>query len=288
MTIAFEVQAGSPLTEEQEAAIHRLIQETFEEVDRRYNKWNPDSEISRFNQFLSTDPFPLSLELHALLLQIDPLVALTGGLFDPSIEPLQQLWQSKDYEPSDEEIAAIAPAIGWHLIHFDDHFIWKDHPLAALDLGGIAKGYAVDLLFERISEQGIPHIYVEWGGEIRVSQSHPEKRPWLVGITPLNPHQPPRLLSLANRAVATSGHYEQYRTAPSAVYSHVMNPLTLKPLRVKNGAIGSATVIAQKCVIADGIAKVGLFFDSEKEGEDWAKSLHQPELSFYFIEGHND
>jgi len=91
MTIDYHIIVGA--TPEQHAGIQRIIAASFDEIDSVYNKWNPQSELSSINCHAGGTPIPLSQKLEKLLVLTDQVVKLTAGRFDPTIEPVQQLWK---------------------------------------------------------------------------------------------------------------------------------------------------------------------------------------------------
>ena len=126
----------------------------------------------------------------------------------------------------------------------------------ALDLSAIAKGYAVDRVSLAISELGIAQHLVEIGGEIRVSGPSPEGGLWSVGVeAPLAGNVPGSSLfgvvHAVNASVATSGNYRQSRTVEGVEVHHTLDPRTGRPA---TSGVGSATVIAPTCALADGLA----------------------------------
>lgn len=268
MTIPYRILADSSIPAER---IQKTIDATFSEVDLHYNRYNPDSELSHFNRAQAFTNFPLSSGLHALLLKTDQLVQATDGAFDPSVEPLQQLWKQafdQGKTPSHEQIRPLLKTLGWHHLKLKDNAAVKDIDGFALDLGGIAKGYAVDLLYERIHALGVSHLYVEWGGEIRVSKNHPSGRPWNVAIHPISDAEP-IVLELSNQAVATSGDYEQSYLAiddqgKQQRYFHILDINTGTPLTAPEDKHYSFTVVAPDCTTADGLA-TALFFNPDVE-----------------------
>jgi len=178
MTMHYRIIVGKVLDNTQLHAVSTLIEETFQEVNDIYNKWNPKSELSRLNRLPAKTKVVISPELESILEKTDLIVRLSEGRFDPTIEPLQALWKKalvNQIVPSKEEIAVVAPTIGWDLIHFDGGVFEKDHSLTQLDLGGIAKGLAIDIMLERLQEMGYRDLFVEWGGEIRASGQHPRQ-----------------------------------------------------------------------------------------------------------------
>lgn len=269
MTIPYRILVDSaiPLS-----AVEETIESTFSEVDLHYNRYNPHSELSVFNRLPAQSAFPLSPGLLDLLQKTDRVVRATEGAFDPSVEPLQQLWKQSLVQgktPSQEQITPLLRSLGWNHLKLNGALASKDEEAFALDLGGIAKGYAVDLLYERIHALGAKHLYVEWGGEIRVSKAHPSGRPWNVAIRPLNPSEEPIVLTLSDQAVATSGDYEQSYTVldekgVSKRYFHILNPRTGAPLSAEAHQHFSFTVVASDCTTADGLA-TALFFKPDLE-----------------------
>ncbi len=188
MTIDYRILIGDLLSEQQKQQIQQIIQHTFQEIDTIYNKWNPSSELSRLNALPANTPFALSPSLNQFLERIDRFVTLSGGRFDPTIEPLQHLWKEKLTDgqvPSEQEIAHLIPCIGWHTLHFQNGECFKEDGRTQLDLGGVAKGLCVDLIIERLAKAGHQQLYVEWGGEIRTKGTHPSGRPWQVYISRL-------------------------------------------------------------------------------------------------------
>lgn len=300
MTIDYSIVVGMKLDEKQATETATVIQNTFQEIDSIYNKWNPSSELSRLNSVKSGMEIPLSLQLERFLYEVDFIVAITQGRFDPTIEPLQHLWKKKLQEgaiPNDSDIAQIAPAIGWDKIHFGKGRFSKSHDLTELDLGGIAKGLCVDMLTERLNMLGFMNVYVEWGGEIRTTGRHPEDRPWTIFISRLgnaDPTQAVTLLTLENRAIATSGDYLQNwavrlpsveNTFSVVTYFHVFNSKTLQPFKASYTSIASASVAAPTCTFADGLATAAMTFDTIEEAKRWAEDISAkfPETSFWLM-----
>lgn len=291
MTIDYKIIVGALLSDSERLDVEKRIQAVFQEVDSIYNKWNPDSEISRLNRLKAFEKVSLSPQLQQLLQKCDQIVRLTEGKFDPTIEPLQKLWKSSlsaGREPAENEIQAILPALGWHRVHIESGCFSKDHDLTSLDLGGIAKGFCVDLLIERLKEAGFPNLFVEWGGEVRAAGVHPQNRPWKIFISRLGDNNPDRaiaLLDLRDQAIATSGDYMQFWQIGDKRYGHIINPSTHRPLPCTKTSIASSSVLASDCTFADGIAKVGMMFATVEEAKAWAERIRSlyPETRFWFI-----
>lgn len=221
---------------------------------------------------------------------------MTLGFFDPTIMPAYNLWKKKladNQLPNKKELTSLMASIGWDKIQLKESAIWKESEEVQIDLGGIAKGYCVDLLTERLIDAGYNNCYVEWGGEIRTHGQHPEKRPWKVYISNLtdsNPDHALDVISLNNEALATSGDYLQQWTYSESeenklTFTHIVHPKTLLPIKVHSKNICSATVKAKTCTMADAFATASMLFASKNDANQWIASLKDsdPLLEFWLM-----
>lgn len=285
MGMPYKVTLGGALKHEEQEALQTLVHATFDEVHTIYNNWNPQSEISLLNR---SEQFELSFKLEKLFVITEQLVTLTAGLFDPTIEPLRALWKSHleaGSIPNEKEVANAREKIGWKKIVKQEHLLSKERDLC-IDFCGVSKGYAVDLITERLLEAGMRNIYVEWGGEIRTAGSHPSGRPWriyIAGFEDANPSAALAFVTLNNQAIATSGDYIHYWTVDGIRYSHLINPKSGQPTILSQDSVASASVIAPTCAIADGLATAALLFNSFEEARLWADKIEEqnPEITFY-------
>jgi thiamine biosynthesis lipoprotein len=243
-----------------------------------------------------------SPELEQLILYFEQLVHLTGGRFDPSIEPVQQLWKTALAEgrtPDAEQLASLQDAIGWNKVHLENGVFWKDHDQTMLDLGGVAKGLCVDLIVEQLNRAGYADVYFEWGGEIRASGRHPENRPWRVFVSRFgnrDPDQALAIVELVNQSIATSGDYMQNWTIQNGstdqVFFHIVDPSSGSMRQLTRNSIGSVSVRCQSCMLADALATAGMIFDSEETARAWMDQMEEilPEAQFWIAshEGSSD
>lgn len=292
MTMEYRIQIGKALTSSEAEKVLQIVNAIFDHVNRTYNNWNPDSEISQLNRMPANKEVKISADLMRLLKITEHLVALTSGYFDPTVAPLAKLWKAQVQGaemPPQEEIERLRPAIGWDKIVLTDDGFLKKHPLTSLDLCAIAKGYCVDLITEGLIAAGFSDVYVEWGGEIRAAGSHPEGRPWNIYISRLEDIDPSHAIdyiALHNNAVATSGDYLQsWQTSDGHRYTHIINPKKLYPIEITSCNICSATVLADSCVVADALATAAVAFPESLLAETWAKQLQQeyPSIQFWFV-----
>jgi len=242
---------------------------------------------------------PLSVPLQDLLSLCGQLVNVSGGRFDPTIEPLGRIWkealeQKKIPESGELEIAY--EALGWNHIAIKNGIFRKDHSNTRLDLGGVLKGFCIDLLMERLQKLGYADLFIEWAGEMRASGQHPTIGDWIVQI---NPHltsqgKPMAPIPLRNSAIAMSGDYEQKGWVLPADrspdgqqhrYFHIIDPLAAQPLETTGYSIASAVVIAPSCALADALATAAMLFKSHSQAEKWAQEVVDlyPQVSFWIL-----
>ena len=158
----------------------------------------------------------------------------TDGAFDITIAPLVELWgitSDSPRVPSQEEIDALLPLVGYEHVHQSAYYNISLDEGCAVDLGGIAKGYASDRVAAIFARHGITSGTISLGGNVYVCGSKPNGQPWVVAI------QDPRsdgyavTVALTDSFAVTSGGYQRYYTAPDGtVYQHILAPKTGYPV----------------------------------------------------------
>ncbi|CDR34987.1 FAD:protein FMN transferase [Criblamydia sequanensis] len=276
MTVPYKIIIEE-LSEKNLEGLKKRLSETFDEIDSLYNKWNKDSELSKINDLQKNERQPISKKLSSFLKTTSLFVELTENKFDPTIESIQDIWKeslNNHQLPDRDTLTLFSRGLGWDKIHLDGDFIYKDSSLTRIDLGGIAKGFAVDLLVDRFQELGLNNFYVEWGGEIKVKGQHPSGRPWRVFIAKLDDSNPNQAIAFINLndgdALATSGDYLQYWTLKTdngkeLKLCHVIDPKTAQPLAITPASLCSVTVKANSCMAADAIATSLMLFPNYEE-----------------------
>ncbi|MGA1842804.1 MAG: FAD:protein FMN transferase [bacterium] len=162
---------------------------------------------------------------------------LTNGAFDISVNPVTRLWQFDQVEkdiPKEEDIKNAIKFVGYTGIHLDKEngTIELDREGMSLDLGGAAKGYAVDKAVEKLKESGIVAGIVNAGGDLRVFGKKPDGVPWNIGIQdPENSEGVIATIQLMDMALVTSGDYERYIVFNGIKYHHIIDPKTGQPAR---------------------------------------------------------
>ena len=238
-----------------EAGLERMV-----EVDRLMSTFRPDSEISLVNRLAATLPVSVGEETFGVLTEAKRIGLMSGGALDVSIHPLMQLWHRTTEQgrlPSSREIEAALGLVAHSDLSVDpnNRCVRLRHQGMGIDLGGIAKGYAVDLAAESLKKSGVQSGLVDAGGDLRVVGQNRDGGLWRIGLR--HPLEPSRLLLsvlVKNEAVATSGNYFCYFTVGERQYGHLLHPRTGTPA---DSAL-SATVIARSAMRADGLATAAM------------------------------
>ncbi|HLG31007.1 MAG TPA: FAD:protein FMN transferase, partial [Candidatus Brocadiales bacterium] len=200
-----------------------------------------------------------------------------GGAFDITCGPLCKLWKEVGKSgilPTNEALEKILSAVGYEKINLDAEKQALSFQQAGmeLDVGGIAKGYAVDEAIKVLKGHGIESALVEAGGDLYTMGTKPGGELWRIGIQDLNhPDNAETFLGklkIKDCAVATSGDYQRFVVINGKKYSHIVNPLTGWP--VEN--VPSVTVIANDALTADALA-TALSVMGAKEGIELAQSI---------------
>lgn len=230
-------------------------------VDKSLNVFNDSSLVAAVNRGDSSVRADVMLRD---VMEVSRRVAgLSGGMFDPTVAPLVELWgfgrRGHDLPaPSPAQIDSALALVGiGSCTVAPDGRITRPHRLTRFDFSAVAKGYGVDEVARTLRRNGVTDYLVEIGGEVAVGGRNASGRPWRVMIDePVESdsaviHRRLRVIEPATRAVATSGNYRNYRTVRGRRVAHTISPLTGMPVA---SATLSATVVAQSCALADALA----------------------------------
>lgn len=238
-----------------------LVVAALEQVDASMSTWRDDSELSVARR--AGGPVPVSEGTAAVVAEALALAAATGGAFDPTVQPLVELWglhgDRRTTWPTDDELAAARATVDWRRVSLSrdaDLRPTLDAGGTALDLSAIAKGYAVDRISDALSAHGVADHLVEVGGEVVVRGRAPDGDLWRVGVERPDEGAAPgsdfaAVLAVTNVAVATSGNYRQRYVVDGREVHHTLDPRTGLPAA---SPARSATVVAPRCSTADGLA----------------------------------
>ena len=253
------------------AAIDAVMDE-MRRIDVLMSPYKPDSELSRVNRDAAAKPVRIGRELYDLIALSLDYSKKTGGAFDITFSSVGYLYDyRRGIRPSEADIAANLDAIDYRHLELDPktRSIRFARPGVRIDLGGIAKGYAVDAGIAILKKRGFHDALVSAGGDSRMLGDH-RGRPWVIGIR--NPRGDAKsmvaALPLTNEAISTSGDYERYFEADGVRYHHIINPRTGKSA----GALMSTTVIGPDATTTDALS-TSVFVLGPKAGMALIESL---------------
>lgn len=268
MTMPYKIIIGKPLSKKSRKEVAEIIEKTFFEASEKFNLRNPNSEISKINEAPLDTLIPLSLPMQQILALCQSVFDLSANRFDPTIEPLERF-------PCPKEQQAISEFIGWNHLSIQNGIIKKSHSETRLDLGGIAKGFCVDLLVERLMNLEIENLFVEWFGDFRAVGHHPTHGDWLVQINPALTigKQPMAPIPLRDTALSTCKNIDLF------------DPLTLSQVETTPFSVAFACVLAPSCALADALSTTSVLFPTRKEAENWAQEVVEkyPDVRFWIL-----
>jgi len=253
------------------AEAQTLVTTVYDSVATVFSTWDPDTELSSLNRAPADSAVTLSSWLFECLDEAERMRVLSEGAFDPTAGPLMHLWGFHRREgrlPAQAEIdSARALMGGWAFTGESEVTKWTAE--TRFDLGGIAKGFAVDRAADRLRKAGVTDGLVDLGGNLFCLGGAPEREDWRVGIRdPLDRNTWFASVNVTGRAVATSGSYERFVTIDGTRYGHIMNPRTGRPAE---GVLG-VTVFAETAVLADALS-TALFVQGPGWGRIFLKTL---------------
>lgn len=237
-----------------EADLQQAVTDAFREMERIEALMSPrraDSDVARLSQPVeSLEVSAETAEVVALGLEV---AAASGGAFDMGLGRLKALWDIEGEDPqvpAAAEVEAALAGTGAGALRLEGRKVFKADPKLAVDLGGIAKGFAVDRAVALLAAAGVTHATVNAGGDIRLLGDR-QGEPWRIGIQ--HPRRPDGLLAtlaLSGGAVVSSGDYERFFEAGGERYHHLFDPRSGYPAR----ACRSVTVVAPSAALADALA----------------------------------
>lgn len=267
------------------ATARRAIEAAFEvleNVQRTMNDRDPASELSRINDTAYGQEVAVSNELFSVLCAARQYSDLTSGAFDMTVGPEVALWRRMEktgMEPTEEEMAEARKRVGFEKVILNP--LQQTVRFAVegmrLDLGGIAKGYAVDAAVGAMKEQGVQGGMVDVGGNIRCfGTPPPPAKDWMIGIQNPRAETLSGTIRLNDRAAATSGDYRRFVEKDGKRFSHILNPYTGESVN----ELISVTVLAPSAMEADVLSTAVSVLGQEK-GMGLIESL--PEVEAIFI-----
>lgn len=256
------------------AAIDAVMAE-MHRIDCAMSPHKADSELSRINREAAHRAVPLSGEMARLIERALEFSALSGGAFDITYAGVGRLYDYRaGIKPSDEALAAARATVGWrHLIlDREQRSLRFAREGVCIDLGGFAKGHAVDRSVAILRRHGIANATVAAGGDSHVMGDR-GGRPWSIGIRdPRREGGLVAVLPLEDVSISTSGDYERYFEQDGVRHHHVLDPKTGRsPSALRSVTIlagdGLTTEALSKCLFVMGL-EVGMRLVESQPGVD--------------------
>ena len=255
--------------------LKNAISSRLSDIDALMSTWKTDSELSLLNASETGIWYGLSQQLLDTLVLAREISLQTNGAFDITVGPLVNLWGfgpngKAEQVPPQIFIDAARTRVGIDKfsLDIDNRRIMKSADIY-LDLSAIAKGYAVDAVSDLLTTRGIRNHLVEIGGEVKVMGSKADNQPWQIGLESpsIGAQNLQRVVQIKDISVATSGDYRNYFAEDGVRYSHIIDPISGKPIEHH---LASVTVLHANTASADALA-TALFVMGPERALDFAE-----------------
>lgn len=251
--------ARADLSPDEMREIGQAMEQTLERIEGLMSTWRDDSELSRFNAWKTTEPFPIDPETARVFEASLEVSARSHGAFDVTVGPLVQAWgfgPANPVEvPDDAELEALKARVGFEHLALDPTgpTLTKRRPDVEADLSAVAKGYGVDAVAETLEGLGQTAYLVEIGGEVRARGVRLDGQAFRVAIEEpaLDGRRIHRVVELRDVSMATSGDYRNWIEVNGQRLSHTIDPRTGRPI---THALASVTVVHPLAMWADAWA----------------------------------
>lgn len=241
------------------------IDSIINNIDEQMSTYKLNSEISLFNQMPIGAVIKVSSGFAEVINRSIYWSKLTSNAFDISVFPMILLWRKgkndREYEdvwepPSDFDVFMEMSKVGSNKIKLNGKNLVKSIKGQMLDVNAIAKGWGVDQVYKYLISKDLSRFMVEIGGEVRVIGTNKKGNKWKIGIDrPISTNQPGddilAVISLDNKAMATSGNYRSFFEYDDKQYSHIVDPRNGYALQ---SSISSVSVVGPTCIDADALA----------------------------------
>lgn len=229
MDTVIEITVYGP---EPESAVQAAFAE-FERLQAISDHFKPGSQTAEINRLAGVDKVMVDPALLDMLSRAGEVALQTGGAFDVTVGPLTRLWgigHKGDYIPTTAEIDQVLPLVDYRRVVVDrtENTVFLPQAGMRLDLGGIAKGYAINQAVDILQARGIRSALINAGGDIRVIGQKPGGAPWRIGVQ--DPRNSDRLIARIDLTegdtMGTSGDYQRYFIKDGVRYAHILDPRT--------------------------------------------------------------
>ncbi|MFK8051908.1 MAG: FAD:protein FMN transferase [Woeseiaceae bacterium] len=231
----------------------RAAMAEIDRIERLMSTYKEDSEISAINREAHLQPVPAGRELFAVIRKALEMSRITDGRFDITYDSVGQLYDFRESErPDQDTIESLLETIDYRFVELNisAETVKFLRPGVRINLGGIAKGYAVERAVEVLRTLGIQYASVSAGGDSRLLGDR-RGEPWVVGIQdPRNEKGMAVRLPLQDEAVSTSGDYERYFDEAGVRYHHIIKPSTGRSA----DGVQSVTIVGPDAMTTDALS----------------------------------
>jgi len=247
------------------------VMQEMHRIDRAMSPYKPESELSRINREATRGTVTISREMFGLIRRSIEFSQWSGGAFDITFAAVGRFYDYRNgVRPGDDQVAHALPAFNYRHLLLDSErlTIRFARSEVQIDLGGIAKGYAVDNCVRLLESCGVRAAMVSAGGDSRVFGLR-DGRPWIIGIRdPRRPDGMVARLPLVDVAISTSGDYERYFDEDGVRHHHILDPATGK----SPAGVRAVTIVGPDAVTTEGLSK-SVFIKGVHEGLKWVNSI---------------
>ena len=281
MGTTYSIRMPEPPNTLERRALKHEVDKLLEEINAEMSTYDAQSSLSLLNRAPQGQWVDVPARLMQVLEAAADIHVLSGGVFDPTVGPLVNLWgfgpETEFVFPQDTQVEAALERVGYkRLLELNPAAtrVRKQHADMYIDLSAIAKGFAVDEVAQLLETRGASRYLVEIGGEIRVAGVNPKAKLWRVAVE--NPAVAGRsvhgVLAVTDLAVATSGDYRNFFEHGGKRYSHSIDPRSGYPV---DHNLVSVTVLHKSAMTADAMA-TALTVLGPEAGMQLAKALDLP------------
>ena len=242
----------------------KCSQQIFAELNRLDELMSPyrsNSEISFINNNASIGPIKISAEMSYVIDRSLHFSEISGGAFDITFASVGYQYDYRNkIQPSDQFIKLSLPSIDYRHIKLENEKIHFNNSGVRIDLGGIAKGYAVDRAIQIVQNCGINEAMISAGGDSRIL-GRKRGKPWIIGIQhPRKENELALVLPLSDTAISTSGDYQRFFIKDGHRIHHIINPATGRSVN----STWSATVTGPNAMTTDALSTTIFVLGTEK------------------------
>jgi len=271
MGTLFDITVSHPDVEKAREAIDKAFDE-IQRIERLTSNFSPKSEVTKINQNAGKQAYPVSKELYILLQKSIQYSQLANGTFDITIGAIQEFWKFEDEKgriPAPKTIMNLLPLVDFRNVSLEEnHQVRLKKKGMKLDLGAVAKGYAVDRGIDILKKHNIENAILNGGGDLKSIGEKSPGVPWKIGLR--HPRKPSDIIASLdgkNNAIATSGDYQKYFVKDGIRYHHILDPKTGKQAE----GLQSVTIIAKEAMLADAMA-TAVFVMGAEQGMKFVES----------------